>query len=187
MPRTKYEICFDFDGVIINIHPVIEAWYHTNFGINISKNCEHQFDYNVGIWGYDGINDAIQEWQHKALPLNGADIAIKNFYAKHKRPINIVTARSVKTMDGAQKWWDEWIGTPVNWNVVHTHGSKVKFFEKNKCWHYIDDRFKTCEQVADVVSNVYCMNADCNKGRMFKSKNIKRINNLHEFNNLRYS
>jgi hypothetical protein len=176
----------DFDGVIMNIAPVIIAWYRTQFGIDIAKGCEHEFDFNVGNYGYDGIQKAINEWQHKALPFNGADNAVREFYRRHKRPINIVTARSISTIDGAKEWWKEWIDVPVNFNVVHTHGSKVKFFEENPCYHYVDDRFRTCEQVAKIIPNVYCMNQHWNAGRLFKHPDIRRIDSLHEFNQLRY-
>ena len=90
----------------------------------------------------------------------------------------IITARRKETSEVTDEWLKHYLGIP--YTLVFTEGrSKSSICEEWKITHFVEDRFKTVGNLAQVCSAVYMPDRARNSGREHKGfDNIHRVNNL---------
>jgi uncharacterized HAD superfamily protein len=113
-----------------------------------------------------GSIQALERWSH-----NGTEVLI-------------ITSSAPSTMDANCAWLDKHLRCAHTLNPIPYRIIQVDYAEgKNKVCleegvtHYVDDRYKTCINLAKDLEQVYLYNAPYNEGRPVPD-NVQRVNTL---------
>jgi hypothetical protein len=174
-------LAFDLHGVIMYTWPAFEKYYEEAVGFKL----EHgdRFNFKVPYWynksriGPD-IAMSLQLYIKDMKPMRGSIQALQEWSDKGN-DIIIVTASANSTMDANKKWLDKWLNRPYVLSRVDAHEGKVKALVNLGCTHYVDDRYRTCQQLADHLKHVYLFDDIHNRGREIK-ENVTRVRSLRK-------
>lgn len=180
------KLAFDLHGVIINLMPQMQRWFIENRGFDPkgTEEAKSRFDFSLPE-GYDprqvGIDIArsINAYEHDAEEMPGSIKALRNFYAKGYE-ILIVTAAAPSTMQANIDWLNAHLKRPYVIDRVDTSIGKLAKLQELGVTHYVDDRFRTCNELSDHLDFIYLYNAKCNMGREIQKPNVLRVFDLKE-------
>lgn len=171
------KIAFDFDGVICDSHNAFRGHFWDIFGYNIPTFSDLK-TYSLGIehcefyepWWWKEIPVALARYQHICPPIHNSIEALE---AISKQPyiedeeIVIITAR--ENADAVRQVTNLWCHLNFNFNFdIHYCGTpegKYEIFQDLGIEYYVDDRFKTCQEIIDFPSMkvAFMFNAPYNK------------------------
>ena len=176
------KLAFDLHGVVMYLMPVMQEYFKKEVGFELIETDRFNFSYPDSYdprrCGID-IANAIRTLAPKiAKPVHGSIPALKRWRAEGNT-ITFITASAPSTMDANMEWLDKWLGGPYQIWRVNSQDGKVKMTEDLGITHFVDDRFKTCNELAEHLEQVYLMDAPCNRGRIPKA-NVTRVRSLRK-------
>lgn len=150
-PKT---IAFDFDDVIVDLFQCVCRLMKEKHDVDLNMSVFTQFDirgccpeHADNIWR---CIDEIVAGRHSRLllPVPGAPQCLRAIARVTGKPIEIVTARP--SAESATTWLRLHGIEPGAFKVtaVGTGNSKIEVLKSIGVTHFVDDRFKTCEEVA---------------------------------------
>jgi len=174
------KIAFDLDGVVIDTFSLLRQLFidHWSHDINPHK----RFEFTVpgrteeevsNLW-YNNLEDIT----YNSLPLNNSILYLTQIY-NNKLPLVFITARNKKKLtDCTEAWLAKYLGD-IPFKVFYIKDKyKVKVLKALKIQYFVDDRFRTVNQVAPHIKKAYLFNHSWNLGRRAKHPNIERITSL---------
>jgi hypothetical protein len=179
-------LAFDLHGVVMNLMPVMCKYFREVVGFELDYD-NPRFDFTTPDWydrrrlGIDIAHSIRTMAAEHARPVHGSIPALKR-WRDQGNEIVFVTASAESTMKANAEWLDKWLGQPYTLVRVQSHDSKTEYLVKLGVTHYIDDRFKTCNDLADHLTHVYLFDAYCNRGRKTKA-NVTRVRSLRKMFN----
>ena len=170
----------------MNLMPEMERWFEDNRGFNPKGTPEARakFDFSLPDW-YDArqvgpdIARSIVAYAPKAKPMKGSIQALRGWYARGNE-ILIVTAAAESTMETNKNWLNKWLARPYTIERVNSKDGKIDKLLELEVTHYVDDRFRTCCELAPHLEHVYLFDATCNRGREPEFENVTRIKSLRD-------
>jgi uncharacterized HAD superfamily protein len=180
------KLAFDLHGVIMHLMPVMQKYFKEVLEIDLVETNRFNFDlpdsYAANRIGVDIANSIKTMAVKYAKPVYGSIPALKR-WRDAGNEILIVSATAKSTIAANCEWLTKHLGTPYRMvRTTHQEG-KVKTLKELGVTHFVDDRFKTCNQLADHLEHVYLFDAPCNRGRIPKA-NVTRVNSLRRVFNL---
>ena len=181
-------IAFDFDGVICDTHHIFRGHFWDRFGVNCQREVE-QDTYEINLkdseyyepWWWDEIPVAITKYQHICPPHTGAIEAMRQMYFDYDMPyIKIVTARepSNAVMGVTQLWCRRNFNFPYDISFCSSPDEKAHIMKKLDIRYFVDDRFKTAQELAPNLKYSYLLNRKWNEREAPLLPNVERINTL---------
>jgi len=180
----KIRLAFDLHGVIMHLMPIMQKYYREVVGFELIETDRFNFDfpdhYKASRCGGD-IARAIRTMAVPfAKPVRGSIQSLRQWKNKGNK-IVIVTASAPTTMDANNEWLKKYFSLAQDYTihrVSHQEGKLKKLMELG-ITHFVDDRFKTCNELADYMTEVFLMDAPCNRGRTPKA-NVTRVRSLQK-------
>jgi hypothetical protein len=180
-------IAFDFDGVVCDVHHIFRGHFFDRFGVIVHKDYE-QRSYNFdGIkqapnyepWWWDEIPVAIAKYQHICPPFKGAIEAMLAIYNTFELEyVQIVTARVSATRQVTDLWCRQNFTFPYKIDYCDASEEKADILKLMDIEYYVDDRFKTAQELAPNLKYSYLLNSPWNKRETPLLPNVERINTL---------
>lgn len=179
------KLAFDLHGVIMYLMPVMAKYYREEVGFELDTEndrfCFHHPEwYDPRRFGVD-IARAIKTMAVPyAKPVRGSIQALNEWKARGNK-ITIITASAPSTMEANDKWLKKYYDRDGDFEihrVSHQEG-KLETIKELGVTHFVDDRFKTCNELADHLEYAYLMDAACNRGRKTKA-NVIRVSSLRQ-------
>jgi hypothetical protein len=181
-------IAFDFDGVICDTHHIFRGHFWDRFGVNCQKESEqvtYEIDLNLNDyyepWWWDEIPVAITKYQHICAPFKGAIKAIREMYFNYDMPyVKIITARepSNAVMGVTQLWCRRNFNFPYDISFCSSSDEKADIMKKLDIRYFVDDRFKTAQELAPNLKYSYLLNRTWNVRETPLHPNVERIDTL---------
>jgi hypothetical protein len=186
-------IGFDFDGVICDVQHIFRGHFFDKFGVVIDT-AETQPTYGFSIedspdfepWWWDEIPVAIAKYQHICPPFAGAIYALEAIYTHFTLPyIQIITAREASNavMQVTRLWCDQNFTFPYQIDFCATSDEKTELIGFFDIKYYIDDRFKTAQELAPKLKISYLMNRKWNERDTPLNSNVERVDTLWQMKN----
>lgn len=185
--RLFDNVGFDFDGVISDTYNIFRGHFWDAFDIDIgSWQNQRKFMFDApGIpfekqWAE--IQVAIIKYQQLCPACEGSIEALQNYHNKRERPIYILSAREPSsTMEMVTRTWlDKHLKIPYELQLVDMSEDKRAILIDREIKYYVDDRFKTVNELADILDISFLFRQPRNFGRTITKQNIKRVDNLTE-------
>lgn len=180
------KLAFDLHGVIMYLMPILQKYYKEVVGFEITARDRFSFDYPDSYdprrFGVDIANAIRTMSVEHAKPVRGSIAALTHWWGGANRLRNdiiIVTASAKSTMDANNEWLDKWLKIPYEIHSVTYQEGKIAKLKELGVTHFVDDRFKTCNDLADHLEHVYLFDAPCNRGRTTKA-NVTRVRSLQK-------
>lgn len=161
-------IGFDLHEVIMELVAPMERWYKEVLGYELKHTDRFSYiapeGYNPKRFGPD-IARAIREVAPTAKPMPGSIEALTLYFDITEKPIHIVTASAPSTMDANEDFLKR--NLPVPYKIYRTdyQGTKLGTIQKLELTGFVDDRFRTCNELAPHLEQVFLYNAMYNRGR----------------------
>jgi hypothetical protein len=182
-------IGFDFDGVVCDVHHILRGHFFDKFGVIVSRE-KDQKRYEFGgftnsskfkPWWWDEIPVAIAKYQHICPPFAGAIEAMRKIYFDYDlEHIQIITARepSKAVMQVTRLWCQQNFTFPYRIDFCATSEEKTELIQFFKLKYFIDDRFKTAQDLAPYLKCSYLLNQTWNNRDTVLLSNVERVNTI---------
>ncbi len=169
-------IAFDLDGVIINIFPefrklFLKYFHHDivpqkKFDFNIPKKIANQLEVKR-LW-----QSHLKEMTYNSNLIQGS-LEINRFQKYGK--LIFITARPEGTQGYLREYLNGKLGHDNFEIVIDNSRSKLDSIKKYNLNYFVDDRFRTCLEIAPYVGKVLLFDRMWNQRRESRIKNIKRV------------
>ena len=175
-------IGFDIDGVVADFNGIFRRVVLDEVGYDINNSPQDQFKIVI-----PGMSDAevfklvcgtIRRFVYEMQPYPGTPYALWKLYSSTREPIRFVTARRLITKEATERWLKEYIVVPSEVAYVRS-ADKCSYLKEHGFTHFVDDRYRTVQQVKQCVPHTYLMNRPWNEGRV--ADGVYRINDLNDY------
>lgn len=175
-------IGFDIDGVIADFNPMFHLEVERQTGIVLDED-PTTFNYELpGVSEkeiFQLVVDTINKRVNQMESYPGAIEALWRLYDNTREPIQFMTARSEELNgDATKKWLDERVVVPYEVQYVRS-SKKADTLKEQGFTHFIDDRFRTVEQIKKVVPYTFLMDRTWNQGR--EAEGVYRVFDLMDY------
>ena len=175
------KIGFDIDDVICDMLPVIRQFLSDYFSCEV----EIPTSWNYKIPGVtpEEITEAwvgnLPSLITKCKPLDN-NIGALTWFSEHFGELQFITARHDECKQATEKWLDRWL-FGCNYRVYYTSNQcKIQTIKDLNLSIYVDDRYKTINDVAPIVDLAILIDKPWNRNRAPKCRNTLRLKNLHD-------
>jgi len=183
-------IAFDFDGVISDTYHIFRGHFWDVFGENIDTELNHK-SFDMGLskfegyepWWWKEIPVAITRYQHICPPIHNSIEAINSIYYDYDMEyILIITARepSDAVMQVTKLWCHQNLPFPTE---IEFSEDKLEVIKRRNVRYFIDDRFKTAQDLSSVLQYSYLLNSPWNLRDTPLNDNVIRVNTIWEMKN----
>jgi hypothetical protein len=182
-------IAFDFDGVICDVHHIFRGHFWDRFKVILNREADqHIYDFQ-GVkespdyepWWWGEIPVAITRYQHICPPFQDAIEAMRSIYlAFDLEYIQIITAReaSEAVMRVTDLWCRQNFTFPFKIDYCDSADEKADILKLMDIDYFIDDRFKTVQEVAPNLKYSYLLNQNWNMRDDTLLPNVKRVDTI---------
>lgn len=176
-------IGFDIDGVIADFNSVFRSVILDEVGVDINDLDQTRFEIHVpGLTSRD-VGDLVVKTINRFVwdmqPYPGVIEALWRLYDATREPIVFVTARKLITEEATKRWLDEYVVVPYTlFNGIRS-AEKAQFLGSKGFTHFIDDRFRTVQEVKEYVPYTYLMSRPWNEGR--EAAGVYRTFDLNDY------
>ncbi len=187
MNSENHTIGFDLDGVIADtgeafIRIACEEHSYCSFRLEDITNFDIEKCLTIPVDKVEKIFYAIlkDSLGSGLKPITGAVDVITSM--TKKAPVTIITARPLE--QPVADWLDHFFSSQtcqkINLVAMGDHDDKARYIREHNLSHFIDDRVKTCLQLAttDIIPIVYTQPWNHNR------HSLKRVNNWNDINQL---
>lgn len=183
MSDKKNLIAFDIDGVIADVYTAFRLFIKRDFGYDI-YNKSNTFDIDVPGLSHKDFMDYIYKImgvQYKSVePYPNVLQTLDIIYQKTTSPITFITARNKIIENETHAWIMYKLKLNIPYKIIFNE-TKHDYIHKNKIKYFVEDRYKTCNEIADKcpdVNKIFMLNRKWNSNRSINEDKITRINNL---------
>ena len=159
-------IGFGVDGVGADFNSVFRQVILDETGYDINGGPQDKFEIEVpGLTNKDMwrlVNKTINRYALEMQPYPGAAEAIWRLYDETREPIQFVTARQAITRDATERWINEYLIVPHEVASVRSK-DKCTYLKDHGFTHFIDDRYRTVQQVKQCVPYTFLMDRPWNQ------------------------
>ena len=147
-----YNIGYDFDGVLCESMPAFHRHWKEKYGFDMFDLGHPTFempmpeDYDLKDI-HEDIVEALNTYQLYLHPHSYAMEMVREFAKEFNETPIIITARSKKVTRSTNEWLKMCLGIPYTLVHVEGHGNKADVIASYKVKHYVEDRFRTCNQI----------------------------------------
>lgn len=181
--KYKTKIAYDFDGVLCNSMPAFHQYWQEKYNYRMSDYKHNSFempmpkDYNMSNI-YSDIVESINLYQTYLWPHTFAMEMMREFAREYNEQPIIITARSRKTTEVTDAWLRHYLGIPFTLVHVGGHSGKADIVgPEYGVQYYVEDRFRTVNQLAKTEVKTFMPERPWNYGRPLPD-NVVIVNNL---------
>jgi uncharacterized HAD superfamily protein len=128
---------------------------------------------------HEAVYRCLQNECLDADPLNHAPQYIRWFAENMKWSAVFVTARIQELSEKATRiWLDKHLDIPYEIIFTGSSSKKAEILKDRGIEYFIDDRFRTIDEIAPVLKIAFLYNQPWNQGREPRSSNVIRVNDL---------
>lgn len=176
-------IAFDIDSTVIDSFPIFTDEIYKETGIKIKYEDHINYDFMTHISHKCDLTTLIHlimqgEKRQDFKELNNAFSYLELIYKLTRKPILFITARNYETRQYTKQLIHNLMNN-IPYEIIYTNDKNFYIDELN-IEYFVDDRFKTCENMNNIKGKVFCVNSPWNMGREFTNKKVIRINNLYD-------
>ena len=185
-------IAYDFDGVICSIMPAFHQYWKEKYDWTIFDGDTRTFnmpmpkDYDFKHIS-DDIAEAINLYQSFMRPCAYAVEMVREIANVMNQTPIIITARRYENKEVTEEWLRHYLGIPYSLTFAEGRG-KPDICKEWKITHFVEDRFRTVGNLAEVCDHVYMPDRVWNSRRKhLEFDNITRVNNLIDVYDLMFA
>ena len=174
-------IGFDIDGVIANFHEAFRLVVIERTGVDIDVETPK---YSIDIPQipqkelHHLYDETVNHHSNRMQPYPGSIEALWKLYYETREPLQFMTARNPLTAEATERWLKEYVIHPFE--VQYTPSSqKVDLLKKQGYTHFIDDRFRTVQQVKKDIPYTFLMDRPWNQNR--EAEGVYRVFELIDY------
>ena len=177
------KIAFDLDGVVINTFPLLRQLFIDHWSHDITPH--KQFEFTIPGKTKEETNNLwfnnLEDITYNSPPLDNSILYLTQIYSINRLPLIFITARAKKQLKRCTKTWLKKYLGDIPFKVIHIKGKyKIKVLKTLGIKYFVDDRFRTINQITPHIVKAYLYDQSWNTGRRAKHPNIKRIKSLKE-------
>jgi uncharacterized HAD superfamily protein len=173
---------FDIDGVVANFNEVFRQVVLDKTGIDTNHLDQSRFELKIPGQSQEEItamvNESINRFVFEMQPYPGAVEAIWRLWDQTREPINFITARKLITEEATKRWLDEYIIAPYTLANNIRSAEKAEYLKEHGYTHYIDDRYRTVQQVKEHVPYTFLMDRPWNQR---EAVGVYRVFDLNDY------
>lgn len=171
---------FDIDSVMVDTYPYARKYFLIKYGIDFKPKEHTTFNFDLPD-GADPMKDFEELCGDTIMkPLGNSFDVVRKVYEITGQLIYFVTARNPSTKLNTINNIRKYIDPRIKYEVYFTDGKqKTKVLKNLGITYFVDDRFKTCNELAGKIDHVFCLNQPWNMGRTL-DRRVIRLNKIDD-------